>query len=304
MKPLVTILPSHKIDTIKWDNCVAKNKEGLVYATTNYLNFMADNWSGLVVDDYAAIMPLPWKRKLGIRYLYTPPFAQQLGFIGTTHIDAAQLQHALQGFVKYGDYLFNYKNTNFGETYNFSHRSNYIINLNQIYATIKSGYSKKNLYDLGKAFGNNLIYEATNNFEEAIALYQQYNNQNLKHINSTAYSDFVSLCKHFLKENKLLVRQVISSQKAVLSIVVLISDGKRFYNIINHTSAEGRKLKANFFLYDNLFREFADSPMLFDFEGSDLPGVKHFYKSFGAFNQPYYQWHFNLLPWPLSWLKR
>ena len=90
----------------------------------------------------------------------------------------------------------------------------------------------------------------------------------------------------------------------MVSSVILLEDRNRFYNIINYTTIEGRQLKANFFLYDNLFKELSESPMLFDFEGSDLTGVKHFYKNFGAINQPYFQWHFNQLPWPLNYLKQ
>ncbi|MBC7720539.1 MAG: hypothetical protein H7068_00860 [Pedobacter sp.] len=304
MKPQITILPSHKIDTTKWDNCVAKNDEGLIYSTTNYLNFMAENWSGLVVEDYAAVMPLPWKKKLGIRYLYTPPFTQQLGYIGDNLLAVNQLQQALQAFIKYGDYLFNYKNTYLYESLNLTERSNYIINLNQPYQAIKNGYSKIFKSDLGKAFTNNLTYTTTDNFEATLTFYQQYNKKNLKHISNKCYASFLELCEYFFSKKKLVVRHVLNQNKIMVSSVILLEDRNRFYNIINYTTIEGRKLKANFFLYDNLFEEFSESPMLFDFEGSDLTGVKHFYKNFGANNQPYFQWHFNQLPWPLNYLKQ
>ena len=31
-------------------------------------------WDALVLDDYAAVMPLTWRRKYGTRYLYQPAF--------------------------------------------------------------------------------------------------------------------------------------------------------------------------------------------------------------------------------------
>ncbi len=304
MKPQVTILPSYKIDIEKWDNCVANNAEGLVYATTNYLNFMAENWSGLVVDDYAAIMPLPWKKKLGIRYLYTPPFTQQLGFIGKIDITTTQLQQVLQQFVKYGDYLFNHQNNGFCESFIFSERSNYILNLNQPYHAINSSYKKSFKANLAKAIKQDLLYKTSDNFEYAIQLFQNYNQTKITHVSNCDFNNFKQLCSTLFNKNQLIIREVLDANKTLLCVIVSVKDSKRFYNLINHTSIKGRDIEANYFLYDSLLSEFAESPMIFDFEGSDLIGVKHFYKSFGAINQPYYQWHFNQLPWPLNWLKR
>jgi hypothetical protein len=47
-----------------------------------------------------------------------------------------------------------------------------------------------------------------------------------------------------------------------------------------------------------LFREFAESLMLFDF-GSESSGVKAFYKSFGLLISLITNGNFNQLPWPL-----
>jgi hypothetical protein len=57
-------------------------------------------------------------------------------------------------------------------------------------------------------------------------------------------------------------------------------------------------------LYDKILEEFTETPLLFDFEGSDLPGIKSFYEKFGATNQPYFHWHFNQLPFFLKRIKK
>jgi hypothetical protein len=43
--------------------------------------------------------------------------------------------------------------------------------------------------------------------------------------------------------------------------------------------------------------------MILDFEGSDHPGIAHFYENFGSINQPYFFYRHNRLPWPLRLLK-
>ena len=70
------------------------------------------------------------------------------------------------------------------------------------------------------------------------------------------------------------------------------------------TTPLGRKQYAMHFLLDNLFKEYAGTTRLFDFEGSDLAGVKKFYEQFGSINQPYLHWHFNHLPWWLRLIKK
>jgi hypothetical protein len=73
---------------------------------------------------------------------------------------------------------------------------------------------------------------------------------------------------------------------------------------MNTTTAEGRKLKANHFLLNEVLKEFSGNKMIFDFEGSDLDGVKEFYQNFGPENQPYFHYHFNELPFPLNLVKK
>ena len=82
MNPRIEILPSDKINQYAWDQCVRNNSNGLIYTTSVYLNQLSEQWNGLVLNDYETIMPLPWKKKAGIRYCYTPPFIQQLGITG------------------------------------------------------------------------------------------------------------------------------------------------------------------------------------------------------------------------------
>jgi len=65
----------------------------------------------------------------------------------------------------------------------------------------------------------------------------------------------------------------------------------------------GRQTEANHALLDHLIREFAGKPLILDFEGSDLPGIAHFYRNFGASDQPYFFYRLNRLPWPLRLFK-
>jgi hypothetical protein len=301
---MVQIIPSNQIDKAKWDACVANNSNGLIYATTAFLNTIAKEWKGIVINDYETIFPLCIKQKFGIQYLYTPPFIQQLGFIGNNELVTEKIIAAIFEKVKYGSVNLNYSNINFNAIQQCKVHSNYVIDLNQNYQQIKANYKKSIDYSLNKASKQNLKYTADISFEIAIENYQKHNQQALQHVGLEDYNNLGKLLSELQQEEKVIVRKVVNGSNETLSIAVLLKDNKRFYNLINYTSNEGRQAEANYFLYGKILEEFAETPMLFDFEGSDLPGVKSFYEKFGAVNQPYFHWHFNQLPFFLKWIKK
>jgi hypothetical protein len=104
----IDILPSYQIDKQKWDDCIYKSGHSLIYDQAHYLDALADNWHGIIVNDYDCVMPIPWRKKLGIRYCYDVPFIQQLGYFNRTdETNHTELMDILFRFIKYGHYNFN-----------------------------------------------------------------------------------------------------------------------------------------------------------------------------------------------------
>jgi hypothetical protein len=301
---MVQIIPFNQIDKAKWDACITNNSNGLIYATTAFLNAMVKNWKGIVINDYETIFPLCIKQKFGIQYLYTPPFIQQLGFIGNNELVTKNIIAAIFETVKYGSVNLNFGNTNFNTIQQCKVHNNFVIDLNQKYHYIKANYKKSIDYSLSKASKQNLKYTTDISFENAVENYQKHNQQALQHVNLDDYKNLRKVLAILQKEEKVIVRKVVNSANETLSIAVLLKDNKRIYNLINYTNNEGRQAEANYFLYDKILEEFTETPLLFDFEGSDLPGIKSFYEKFGATNQPYFHWHFNQLPFFLKRIKK
>ena len=77
---MIRFVNRNQIDVEKYNYCIEKAIQSRIYAYAWYLDIVADNWSVLVLDDYDAVMPLPWKIKYGIKYITQPFFTQQLGF--------------------------------------------------------------------------------------------------------------------------------------------------------------------------------------------------------------------------------
>jgi len=75
-------LRNSEIDKDSWNNCIEQAANGLIYGYSSYLDHMADNWDALVLNNYEAVMPLPWRRKAGISYVFQPFLSAQLGIFG------------------------------------------------------------------------------------------------------------------------------------------------------------------------------------------------------------------------------
>ncbi|MFX6040696.1 hypothetical protein ABTE96_22240, partial [Acinetobacter baumannii] len=81
-------------------------------------------------------------------------------------------------------------------------------------------------------------------------------------------------------------------------IALLLQKYNRIYNVLNSVTKEGRKLHANHWLFHKIIEEFSNSNMIFDFEGSSIPGIRNFYKGFDPMEEQYTILKFNLLPFP------
>jgi hypothetical protein len=302
MSPEIEILPSHKIDKQKWDDAINSSTSPLIYATSIYQDHLADNWHGIVIENYETVMPIAWRKKYGIRYAYDVPFIQQLGWFSKNAItNASPLIRSLLSFCKYGDYNFNYDNK-VGLT-NMTDRKNYVIDLSRPYTEIVSNYKTDLTNNLKKAQKEEFIY-ANEKVDTAIEIYTSLYREKIPRTTETDLINFRRLCTELFKSNRAFAKKVMSGSGELLAVALLLKDEKRLYNIMNSTTEAGRKAEANHFLLNNILQEFAGRNLIFDFEGSDIRGVKIFYEKFGAVNQRYYKMHFNQFPFPLNLLKR
>jgi len=75
------------IDDDKWDKCVRQSSNGVVFAFTWYLDISCDEWEGIILNDYDAIIPLPIKQHFVINnYVALPHWIPHLGVINKNPI--------------------------------------------------------------------------------------------------------------------------------------------------------------------------------------------------------------------------
>ncbi|MES1223696.1 MAG: GNAT family N-acetyltransferase, partial [Bacteroidota bacterium] len=287
------------------DDCIDNADNGLIYAYSFYLDNMAPHWDALVLNDYDAVIPLVWKKKFSIKYCYQPPFTQQLGLFGNIKDEELKILFTkITAIVKYGDWLFNHHNKFIGLFYPVIPMTNLVINLEDGYDNIHRRYKKDLLDNLKRAEKSGISYEAGNDINKTVDLYRSHYANRTAHVKNKDYKNFNSLCLQAGQNNNCLIREVKDNNGNLLASALLLKDKRRIYNMMNTTTEEGRKKEANHFLLDHIIQEFSGQQFLFDFEGSDISSIKKFYEKFGAFDQPYYHWHYNDLPFYLKWIKK
>ncbi|MBS1729209.1 MAG: hypothetical protein JSS67_00380 [Bacteroidetes bacterium] len=294
----VHIIPSDQIDQQKWDACIDQSDAPLIYAKTFYLHHMADEWHGVVWNDYECVMPIPWRKKYTIRYTYQVPFIQQLGFFKKKSGSSTRpFLEVLQKFCRYGYYAFNYANNI--PTPDASLKNNYILSLST-YEAIAANYSSDLLQNLKKSVQYQLQYHRVS-YEKVIDSFYELYHQKTPHVSKNDFLNFKKLCSYLHQTGKIHCREVSGAKDETLALILLLQDGNRLYNMMNATPLAGRKMAANHFLIDKTLEEFCNKNLVFDFEGSDIPGIKNFYENFGASLQPYASLQFNKLPAPIKY---
>ena len=244
----IQFLPSTRIDKQKWDDCIKNSSNNLIYATSVYLDYMTDNWDGFIADDYSIVMPVPWRKKYGIKYCYNVPFIQQLGVFGKNlkQEDVDVFIKQFQKTYKYGDYAFNYLNN----VSNAKQHNNYILLLSSKYDVLKQFYLSHLEKNLHRAKNFLLKYEH-GEIDESIEMFRKLYADRFKHVTQVDYKNFTALCKLKEKENNIIVRKVCSGNE-VLAVVLILKDERRLYNLMVSVTQTGRQQSAGPFLYNEL----------------------------------------------------
>lgn len=299
----IKLLSRSEIDTEKWDQCISEAPNGLIYGYSFYLDHMARHWDALVLNNYEAVMPLTWNRKWGIKYLYQPPLTPQLGIFSGEAISEKMIGSFLEQInrrFKFAEIFFNYKNPH----PSFRPHDNYILPLNTAYSQLRSGYKKDLEQNLKRAPVTVLSYHNAVDLKEALSIHQHQYGNRTPHVKAADYIRFENLCLQLQEKGQAILRAVSGDQQEILAVALLLQSNNRLYLLETSTSNKGRKMQATHFLLDSLVKEFSARDLILDFVGSDIPGIAHFYKNFGASNQPYFFYRLNKLPWPLKLFKQ
>ena len=302
---MITYLKHHQIDKSKWDLCIEQSVNSMIYGFSWYLDIVSPDWDALVLEDYAAVMPLTHKKKYFIHYLSQPFFTQQLGVFYKNNSNQQTLKNFILSIPS--KYLFidiqlNEQNQLLDDSIQTTKRKNFLLDLSKPYEKIIKGYSQQAKRNLKKAKKYDLELK-TISYTDVVGFYKLHKAALTKGVKDLDYDRLLLVMEQAVQRKKLIARGVYTRNNELLAAATFLTHKNRILFLLGTASDSGKEFCAMYQLFDYLIFQFAENKMTLDFEGSEIPGIAQFFKSFGAVKHHYYKLKLNKLPWILNLFK-
>lgn len=271
------------LDYQKWDKCIDDSINGTFYPKSWYLDIVCEQWNALVLNDYEAVMPLPSRKKWGVKYIYQPFLCQQLGVFHTHQ------KYAVDDFISAIPkdilrFTINLNAHNTSNSFVVKTNVNYLLPLNKTIDELRTNYSKSHLKNLRRANKHNLSIASKPDSAEI------FYEKKLRLASNFMSSKQLELEMKIIKESIALGKGEMFSvigDEANCCSVFLINDNQKLFLLSSYSDNEGKSKLAYFFLLDYIFSLEKFRGFIFDFEGSNLKGVAQRNKGFGAIPTTY-----------------
>ncbi len=273
------------LDIEKYNHCIANSLQSRIYAFSWYLDCVSENWEVLVQDDYKAVMPLPVKKKFFISYITQPFFTQQLGVFSIEKLSQSCIELFIKNIPKRHIRIALQLNAaNEFKSKKLVAKQNYLLPLNSDYQTLRRRFSKGRKSAITKAEKQQLIVEEIG-FEELLSLSKKY--YSFEKIGDKEYKKLVDLVAVAAKKNRVKVIGV-TDENQLEGGAVFLFDAHRITYLFSAVSSKGRTLQIPSLLLNYIIKNNANSSLVLDFEGSGIPNIASFFKSFGAKTESYF----------------
>lgn len=296
-----------EIDRERWDDCIRKSFNGIIYAYSWYLDVVCPPWEALVEGEYESVMPLAPGKKMGVSYLYPPFFTQQLGVFSVKKLTAEhvhQFLDAVPPVYRYWEVNLNTFNKVVGTDYEFRPNLTHELDLIDSYENIRKNYSDNTKRNLKKAASGILKIVQPSSKEEIITLFRNGRGGEVRVLQEPQYDIFRRLLLALDARGRLHTRGVANERGELIAGAFFVDANGKVIFLFSGLSEEGKEKGAMYFLIDTFIRENAQKNLVLDFEGSNDPGIARFYRGFGAKECVYLQARCNRLPWPISLYKK
>ncbi|MFT3749159.1 MAG: hypothetical protein QM768_12615 [Agriterribacter sp.] len=301
----IRYIQHEEIDKAKWDSCVAGADNSLIYGYTWWLDNISPGWHALVLNDYDAVMPLTWRKKYGICYLYQPFCTAMLGVFYKTETKAKpdDFLDVIPAKFRYWDIDINEQNVVESKSVTTYARANQLLNLTGEYDNIQNAYSRLAKRKLSKAKENGLMLKKSVSPKAIIELYKKEYYQQHKNAPDD-YTALVKCCDTAIYKGMSETYTAISPDGETLAFYIVLKDGNFVYSLLGGSTAKGKDAGAFYFLTDAAIKDNCAKGKVFRFEGSDVEGIAFFNSQFGTESITYQHVKQNSLPFFLRIFKQ
>lgn len=285
---MIRRLKYHEIDFEKYTKCLENSEQRKYSATKDFLDITSGKqWELLVYNDYEAVMPIPYVRKMGLKLVINPKLCQQLGVFSKK--DNVVINNQFLDFAekKYRIWYYGFNDVNqFSKK--LKTRRNYLINPND-YESVRQKYSPKRKRKLRldeEVLQNSEVKDIT--MTEAF----EFISKNMIGAKNERDKDkFLHIFTDFEKVQHLKLTAFFY-QNIIINLIAVYIDDKTIALLGTFNDKKNIKLSGSSIIIDHIISENIHSK-IFDFEGSEIPAIEEFFTGFRPEHRPYKILYFN-----------
>lgn len=301
---MIQYIKRKDLDVAKYDACIKDSLQTRVYAFSWYLDIVADNWDVLVLDDYKAVMPIPWRRKYGLKYTYPPFWIIELGVFSTIQIDEDLFLKKLLKAFNFVEIRTNTKNFFSLFKEHQQKRDLQVLNLKLPYNSILDNFRKDRKKDLLKAQKKELQIKQHYTPKELLTLHKNNVGKRVKEFKEKDYKELYTLMQYAIDYKKADILSVYDKNNSLVASGFFLKDNNRIVKLISSTDFNNRKNGANTFLIERALYTYYKEFDFFDFGGSSMKSIASFNLSFGSETEHYTQISYRVFPKLFQFFKR
>jgi hypothetical protein len=292
------------LEVEKYNDCIENSIQSRIYAFSWYLDIVADHWDVLVLNDYEAVMPIPWRKKYGIKYVYPPLWLLELGvFSIDKELNINPFLKVLLDQFKFIELRLNTNNLKVLSD-NLIFRQMQILSLDTSYDIIFKKYRKDRKKDVQKAIKNDLVEKWNDPPEKLISLLKNNVGKRIPHIIEKDYLNLLKLMHNCIEKRVGEVLSIYDEQNKLVASGFFLKNKKELGLLVSSTDFKNRKNGANTYLIDRAIYKYENTFKTFNFGGSSMQTIAKYFLSFGAETKQYQQIKYNNLPFLIRLIKK
>ncbi|MBE9468426.1 MAG: hypothetical protein IMY72_08950 [Bacteroidetes bacterium] len=297
-------LKHNNIDKLKWDKCVIRSYNGIVYAFSWYLDVISKNWEALIVGDYDIIFPIIPKQKYFINYLYQPLFVQQLGVFSFKKLNSEIIKEFIDAIpkkYKFFEINLNTFNKIDSNQYKITQKVTHEIDLISTHEKLIKNYSTNTKRNINKAKKNNLQVFRKIPVKDFISFKQKNSVFALQENNYSVLKNIISISIFYTVGE---IYGAYNSDNQICAAAFFVKSHNKVIYLVSASSEEGKQKRAMFLLIDTFIKNNSQKNLTLDFEGSNIENIARFFKGFGAKPCFYQSVKKNKLPFFVKFFKK
>lgn len=302
---MIRHLGHNEIDAALWNAMLSKCVNRMWYMQSWVLDIASPGWEALIDEEVGAIMPLTWRRKWGMHYLFQPYGLQQQG-VFAPHVDAALCAAFLAAVPKrfaYWDvYLNEFMMVSAGAGDRVSENEQQVLVLEGDPVTLRSAYSKGHRRNLRREAVNGSVMTEQVGAQEFVDLFRRTTVERFGGGPSGSMTVLERIISAALERGQCRLLGMRDRGALIAAACFMEWEGRSiFFKSAN--DAAGLEQQAMFRITDQYIADHAGTGIILDFAGSNTASVARFNAGFGARSTVYLRLVRNRLPVPFKWFK-